>query len=98
LPGLIDYWYWTDKDFFWSEAYVFQSAEIDDQPETRHRTLGYHWQIKTIGRDLFRAHIVLTVDNRNKPQIEILYTNEHLPISHEGWKKLIAHLREKGPL
>jgi hypothetical protein len=58
-PGEMDIWS-KDESLLYLESYNYQGPEYGDTPETRRRTMGYHWQFRKGGRYLLHLQMVAT--------------------------------------
>jgi hypothetical protein len=93
MPGLMDVW-GVDR-YFYDEEYTYVGQEPSDFPESRRRTLGYHWQLIE-DRRLYREQIQMTVNEAGEPKIVVLYANFAVPADRQGWRRLVLYLKAKG--
>lgn len=91
-PGEMDVWS-KDKSLLYLESYTFQGQEYGDTPETRQRTVGYHWQFRKRGRYLLHLQMLVTPDSQ--AQLRVLYSDEKFPANKDGWKSFLSYLEKE---
>lgn len=88
-PGEMDIWS-KDESLLFLESYNYQGPEYGDTPETRRRTMGYHWQFRKRGSYLM--HLMMVVTRNSKAELRVLYSEAKFPADKDGWKGFLAYL------
>ena len=91
-PGEMDIWS-KDESLLFLESYNYQGPEYGDTPETRQRTMGYHWQFRKGGRYLLHLQMVATRESH--AQLRVLYSNVKISADKDGWQAFLAYLEKE---